>query len=131
MTCGSIKIRKLLIEFCAQGFLMIAQGLLLAYWFLYSLKVLNSDGSYVLFLHNLVPETVIIVLKYDLKVSVSSSVPIPVADLYLNISSRWVPTFLNNIFFINFLLVLHIETFCSITPTGFHGALSSVILHYP
>ena len=81
MTCGSIKIRKLLIEFCAQGFLMIAQGLLLAYWFLYSLKVLNSDGSYVLFLHNLVPETVIIVLKYDLKVSVSSSVPIPVVDL--------------------------------------------------
>jgi len=60
---------------------MIAQGLLLAYWFLYSLKVLNSDGSYVLFLHNLVPETVIIVLKYDLKVSVSSSVPIPVVDL--------------------------------------------------
>jgi len=31
----------------------------------------------------------------------------------------------------NFLLVLHIETFCSITPTGFHGALSSAILHYP
>lgn len=43
---------------------MIAQGLLLAHWFLYNLKVMNSDGSYVLCLHILVPETVIILLKY-------------------------------------------------------------------